>query len=369
MALFVGLMTGTSVDAVDAALVELGAGTPRLVEALAWPIPDALRAEIHSLIASKGAAPASSAWRVDAELGLLYAQAVEALLGRASVGRHEVAAIGCHGQTVLHAPGAELPLTVQLGDPNRIAAATGITVVADFRRIDVALGGEGAPLAPAFHAECLRAGHGRVVLNVGGIANATLLPADPAAPVVGFDTGPGNTLLDAWCSRHLGSPMDVDGAWARGGRVIEALLEASLAEPYFERAPPKSTGRELFDLPWLEKRLAASAPEAAPRDVQRTLCELTALSAARAIERHAPWAEEVLIAGGGSHNPVLMDALVAHMRPRAVATTSHAGVDPDWMEAVAFAWLASRTLAAEIVDIASVTGARRAAVLGALYRG
>ena len=369
MALFVGLMTGTSVDAVDAALIDVDAHPPRLVEALAWPIPDALRAGVHALIASKGAAPASTAWRIDAELGALYALAVEELLRRSGVDRRGIAAIGCHGQTVMHAPGDEPALTVQLGDPNRIAAATGIAVVADFRRIDVALGGEGAPLAPAFHAEFLRADRGRVVLNVGGIANATLLPADAGAPAVGFDTGPGNTLLDAWCRRHRGTPMDTDGDWGRGGQVVQALLEALLAEPYFERAPPKSTGRELFDMDWLDRRIAASAPRAAARDVQRTLCELTALSAARAIEAHASWAEEVLVAGGGCHNPVIMDALAAHLPSRAVSTTAPAGIDPDWVEAVAFGWLASRALAGDSVDLTAITGARRAAVLGGLFRG
>ena len=370
MSLFIGVMSGTSVDAIDTALVEAGEHATRLVACRTHPIPERLRARIQALITSKGAAPALEAWSVDAELGTLYAEAVTGLLESCAVDAAAVTAIGCHGQTVFHDPDSEPPVTVQLGDPNRITAGTGIPVAADFRRVDLALGGHGAPLAPGFHAACLRKpGHGRVIVNIGGIANTTLLHADEARPVIGFDTGPGNTLLDFWAARHLGRTMDLDGAWASRGVVVEDLLAQMLRDPYFARTPPKSTGRELFDATWLDRQIATHGSTLEPVDVQRTLCELTAASVADAVVRHAPWADEILVSGGGAHNPVVMAALSHRLSPRPVTTTAIAGVDPDWVEAIAFAWLAARTCRGEPGNLPSVTGARRAAVLGGIFRG
>jgi anhydro-N-acetylmuramic acid kinase len=368
--LHIGLMTGTSVDAVDAVLVDLSVTPPRLVAAISHPIPEPLERAIQALIASRGEGPARAAWNLDAALGDLYADAVEALLAYADIDRARVKAIGCHGQTVLHEPGGESSLTVQLGDANRVAARTGIATVADFRRLDIALGGEGAPLAPAFHAACLRpSNHRRVILNIGGIANVTVLDPAPTSPVLGFDTGPGNTLVDAWASRHLGERIDRDAHWARGGQVIPTLLEAMLSDGYFRRPLPKSTGRELFHVEWLEAHIDEQRAALDPRDVQRTLCELTAASATDAIEVHAGSAREVLVAGGGCHNPVIMGSLAERLASRRVDTTAAAGVDPDWLEAIAFAWIAARTMAGETGNLPSVTGARRPAVLGATYHG
>ena len=303
MALFIGLMSGTSMDAVDAALMdfdgpELASGstggraaeTTTVATAVAThsaPIPEDLKHELHALAQDPSAA-ALRFWIADARLGALFADAALALLDGAGVGAGAVTAIGSHGQTVYHAPRAAVPCTVQIGDPNVIAERTGITTVADFRRRDVAAGGEGAPLAPAFHrAVFSAAGVERGILNLGGIANLSVLPADPGAPPRGFDTGPGNTLLDHWARSRFGVPMDRDAALARGGEVVAPLLAALLEEPYLGREPPKSTGRELFGPEWLDARLAASGAPAdiGPHDVLRTLCELTVETAVAAIER------------------------------------------------------------------------------------
>ena len=415
MALFIGLISGTSMDAVDAALVDLDGGAT-IVATHSASIPGDLKRELHALSQDPHAA-ALRFWNADARVGSVFAGAALALLDAAGVDARDVAAIGSHGQTVYHAPDAATPLTVQLGDPNVIAERTGITTVADFRRRDVAAGGEGAPLAPAFHRAVFSApGVERGILNLGGIANLTVLPADPAHPLLGFDTGPGNTLLDAFVRDRCGAAMDRDAALAREGEVIPSLLAALLADPYFERAPPKSTGRELFNTAWLDARLAAhvqtratpapepaptlaprldtrldaqvraDAPpepppapaprldahlaagsEAGPRDVLRTLCELTVETAVAAVERFAPRTEEIYLCGGGAHNPLITARLAQRAAPIRVDTTSGLGIHPDWVEAAAFAWLAMRTLAGEAGNAPSVTGAAGEAVLGGIH--
>ena len=278
----------------------------------------------------------------------------------------EVRAIGSHGQTIAHHPRALHPCTVQIGDPNVIAERTRITTVADFRRRDLAAGGEGAPLACAFHRAAMsRPDRQRAVVNIGGIANITILPAD--GDVTGFDSGPGNTLMDGWAERHLGVDMDRDGAWASAGRVDETLLGRLRADPYFEKAPPKSTGREYFNLNWLEGRLHSERRTLPPEDVQSTLCALSAATIAHGIEEFAGREAEVLVCGGGAHNPALMEALRQRLPARKLETTAAAGIGPDWVEAAAFAWLARQTLCGMPGNLPAVTGARRSVVLGAIH--
>ena len=366
MGLYIGLISGTSMDGVDAALVALGDGDARVVATHSAPIPDDLRRELHTL-AQNPSAGAIRFWTADAQLGSVFADAALALLGISETDARDVAAIGSHGQTVYHAPRAATPVTVQLGDPSVIAERTGITTVADFRRRDIAAGGEGAPLAPAFHRAVFSApGVERGILNLGGIANLSVLPADPDGAPLGFDTGPANTLLDSFVRSRFGIDMDHDASLAREGEVIPPLLAALLAEPYFDRAPPKSTGREWFNRSWLDARLAAH-PEAAPHDVLRTLCELTVETAAAAVERFAPRTQELWMCGGGARNPLLATRLAERVAPIRVETTERLGIHPDWVEAAAFAWLAMRALAGEAGNAPAVTGAEREAVLGGIY--
>ena len=366
MTLCIGLISGTSMDGVDAALVDFGDGGAGTIATHSMPIPDDLKRELHALAQDPSAA-AVRFWTADARLGAVFADAAIELLDAAGIGGRDVTAIGSHGQTVYHAPGAATPLTVQLGDPSVIAERTGVTTVADFRRRDIAAGGEGAPLAPAFHRAVFSApGVERAVLNLGGIANVSVLPADPDQPPLGFDTGPANTLLDAFVRRRFGADMDRDAALARDGEVIPSLLGVLLAEPYFERAPPKSTGRELFNEAWLDARLAAHG-EAEPRNVLRTVCELTVETAVAAVERFAPPTRELFLCGGGARNPLVTARIAERAAPIRVDTTAALGIDPDWVEAAAFAWLAMRTLAGETGNAPTVTGAGREAVLGGIY--
>ncbi|HET6397787.1 MAG TPA: anhydro-N-acetylmuramic acid kinase, partial [Pseudoxanthomonas sp.] len=271
--------------------------------------------------------------------------------------------IGSHGQTVRHRPGGEAPFTLQIGDGNVIAERSGIATVADFRRRDVAAGGHGAPLVPAFHAALLHSeSEDRAVLNLGGIGNYTLLPRQ--GPVRGFDTGPANALLDAWCQRHTGAAFDADGAFAAGGTVDEALLARLLDEPWFALPPPKSTGREQFHLDWVQARLRGGE---SPADVQATLLELSAATAADALRAHQPRTARVLACGGGVRNPVLMRRLAARLPGVAVESTAAHGLDPDFVEAMAFAWLARQTLAGLPGNLPAVTGARGPRVLGVVH--
>ena len=353
-------------DAVDAALVEFVDRGARTVATHSASIPEDLRRELHALSQDFSVA-AIRVWSADARVGALFASAALELLAIAGMAARDVAAIGSHGQTVYHAPNATPPLTVQLGDPSVIAERTGITTVADFRRRDIAAGGGGAPLAPVFHrAVFSAAGVERAILNLGGIANLSVLPADPDRPLLGFDTGPANTLLDAWVRHRFGTEMDRDAALASEGEVIPSLLSALMTEPYFDRTPPKSTGRELFNQAWLDNRLAAH-PDAAPRDVLRTLCELTVETAVAAVERFAPRTQELYLCGGGTRNPLIAARLAERAAPIDVDTTQTLGIHPDWVEAAAFAWLAMRTLAGEAGNAPTVTGAAREAVLGGIY--
>ncbi|GMQ95675.1 MAG: anhydro-N-acetylmuramic acid kinase [Gammaproteobacteria bacterium] len=369
MALHIGLISGTSTDAVDAALVDVNPDRVELITCHSEPIPESLASALRSVIDNR-LIDRSAFWQLDVRVGELFARAARALLDKADVDAAEVRAIGSHGQTVFHAADAEFPCSAQIGDPNIIAERTGITTIADLRRRDLAAGGQGAPLAPAFHAAVFRtADHDRVVLNIGGIGNLTLLPADDSLPIIGFDTGPGNTLMDVWANRIRGVAMDADGAWARSGRCRQRLLELLETEPYFALAPPKSTGRELFNLDWLDGNLARLGEKVAPEDVQRTLCELTAASIVAAIEAHAPTTREVLVCGGGVHNSLTMERLAERLQRLDVRSTQSIGFDPDWVEAAAFAWLAARTLDGMPGNLPTVTGATHAVILGGIYAG
>lgn len=362
--LYLGLISGTSVDAIDAALVRFDPA-PRVLAAATSAYPAALRARVLDLSQRRDPVALADYAMLDVELGRAFAAAANALLGRAGVERASVRAIGSHGQTLLHAPRGAVPYTLQAGDPNVIAEATGITTVADFRRRDVAAGGEGAPLMPAFHAAFLSsARETRVALNLGGIANITTLSAAGAS---GFDTGPANALLDAWSHRHRGDPHDAHGAWARAGRVDAELLARCLEDPYFALPPPKSTGRDHFNLDWLERRGGAALARLAPADVQATLAELTATSVADAVRAAAPDAARVVACGGGVHNAHLMERLAAALAPVPLETTDDHGVPADFVEAIGFAWLAKQTLAGAPGNLPSVTGARGPRVLGGIF--
>jgi len=363
-ALYLGLISGTSADGIDAVLARFSRGVPQLHASHAHPWPRDLRKRMLALAQGETTLDLDAFGRLDVQIGYCFADAALQLLESSGTPAAAVRAIGSHGQTLRHRPNGEYPFTLQLGDPSVIAERCGIDVVADFRRADVAAGGQGAPLLPALHAMLLaRPGHARVVLNLGGIANITVLGADGS--VLGFDTGPANGLLDAWCLRHRGEPFDRDGAYAASGRLDAGLLDALLADPYFALPPPKSTGREYFHLDWL----AAHAPLARldPADVQATLLELTARSVATAIARHAPDADEVLACGGGVHNPVLMRRLGELLAPCVLQGTSRHGIDPDFLEATAFAWLARQRLLGLPGNLPAVTGARGPRVLGAIY--
>lgn len=358
--LYAGLMSGTSLDGVDAALVRFEGDAPRLLALEHRPMPSTLRARL--LAASRaGGDGLDEIGPIAIELAGLYADAVEATLRASGQSAAEVVAIGCHGQTLRHRP--ESGYTVQVVNAALLAERCGIDVVCDFRSADVAAGGQGAPLAPAFHAAALaHPERARVVLNLGGIANVTSLA--PGQPVRGFDTGPANMLLDGWAQRYLGTPFDRDGDWACSGRLLPGLLDRLLADPWFERPPPRSAGREQFDLPWLEARLSG---DEAPADVQATLLGLTARSVARAIAAHVPGADEVLVCGGGARNRALMAALATECAPARVAPVDELGVSAEAVEALAFAWLARQHMLGRPGNRPEVTGARGPRVLGARY--
>jgi anhydro-N-acetylmuramic acid kinase len=368
--LLVGLMSGTSMDAIDAALVKVRQDGAELVSCLEYPIKPALREEIKALSQS-GADEIERLGQLDRRLGQYFAQATLDLLSQAGVDRRRVRAIGSHGQTIRHRPasaaaGCDSPFTLQIGDPNTIAEITGITTVADFRRRDIAAGGEGAPLAPAFHAAAFsKPGGKRAIINIGGIANITLLDG---GPVRGFDSGPGNTLLDHWVNEHRGQRYDHEGSWAAEGSVDEALLQQLLGHPYLQAAPPKSTGKEVFNLDWLKDQLA-HFPDLQPGDVQATLAEFTASSIQLALQQQGDAIEEIYICGGGAANGDLMRRIYRLANPAHLGTTSELGCDPAWVEAAAFAWLAHRTLEGLSGNLPAVTGAIAERVLGAIYPG
>ena len=358
--LFVGLMSGTSLDGADAALIDFSDRFPRILAFATVPFSSDLRDRILTL-SEPGLDRMELSGTVSLELADLYARAVEGVIAGGGVDRKSIVAIGCHGQTVRHRP--DLGFTLQLNDPARLAELTGIDVVADFRRRDMAAGGQGAPLVPAFHEAVFRHEKtSRAVVNIGGISNVTWLPA--ARKTVGFDCGPGNVLLDGWVRRHIGEHYDKDGEWASRGHTDTALLERLLDEPFLKSPPPKSTGRELFRLEWLERRLA---PGTAPADVQSTLTDFTAHAIVGAIDRFCGDTQEIYLAGGGARNGALVARIKALARNRPVAPTDVLGVPTSHVESMAFAWLAMKCVRREPVDLTAATGAKGPRVLGAIY--
>lgn len=363
--LFVGLISGTSRDGVDAALVAFDEHRPRLLASACMPYPPSLAESLAQMV-DAAVRPAEDARRqLDPMLVEVFADAVRNVLEQAGVApadaSREVAAIGSHGQTVWHDPDANPAESIQLGSPAALANATGLTTVGFFRQADLDAGGQGAPLAPLLHRELFRPASGcRVVVNLGGIANLSIVGA--GGEVSGFDTGPANCLMDAWTRRHLGRPYDEDGAWAVSGQIDPALLGRLLDDPYFRRAPPKSTGVEYFNLNWLDQRLQGR--ETLPVDVQATLCELSAHTVASSLPADEPG--HILVCGGGSHNSQLLRR-IADLSGRPVETTATAGLHPDWVEAVLFAWLARERLAGRAQDTRSITGAVTPVVLGEVF--
>ncbi|MBS99289.1 MAG: anhydro-N-acetylmuramic acid kinase [Oceanospirillaceae bacterium] len=363
MALFIGLMSGTSIDAVDAVLVSF---TPHFkqISSYSHPIPDSIKQRIFSLAEGHEESIDALA-ELDRDLGELFAEACLALMEHSGQAVGNISAIGSHGQTIRHRP--EQSYTLQIGDSSRISERTGITTVADFRRRDVAAGGQGAPLVPAFHQGVFHSdSEDRVVINIGGMANLTGLPKNSAAHLSGFDTGPGNVLMDGWIKRHRGCAYDKDGLWAQQGQINTRLLEQLLSEPFFKQSPPKSTGRELFHQGWLDNHLQ-QLPSVAAEDVQATLTELTAISIAEAVKSLSLDNPALYLCGGGAYNPYLNQRIQAQLPALTVKTTAALGIEPDWVEAAAFAWLASMTLTGQPGNIASATGARGPRVLGAIY--
>ncbi|WP_034914566.1 anhydro-N-acetylmuramic acid kinase [Erwinia sp. 9145] len=360
---YIGVMSGTSLDGVDVVLAAIDERMVAQQASYCHPFPPALREDVLAICQGQSLT-LSQMGQLDCRLGRLFAEAVQILLHQQGLGKEDITAIGCHGQTVWHEPQGEAPNTLQIGDNNQIVALTGITVVGDFRRRDMALGGQGAPLVPAFHqAVLMHPGERRMVLNIGGIANLSLLI--PGKVAGGYDTGPGNMLMDAWIWRHQGVGYDKDGAWGSGGTVVWPLLQQMQADPWFALPAPKSTGREYFNLAWIARQLA-HFPGLSPQDVQATLAELTASTIAEQVSLNGG-CERLLVCGGGSRNPLLMTRLAAHLSGTQLMTTDEAGISGDDMEALAFAWLAWRTLSGLPGNLPSVTGAREASVIGAIF--
>jgi anhydro-N-acetylmuramic acid kinase len=361
----IGVMSGTSMDAVDAAIVDFSTTTPRLLAHQTRSWPPTLRERLFSFAAGSPLT-ADALASLDTETGLLLADAVTALLASSGLEREQISAIGCHGQTVAHLADATPATTLQLGDANVIAEHTGITTINDFRRRDMAAGGQGAPLAPAFHEAVLRtAEETRVVLNLGGIANISVLPADPRIQATGFDTGPANCLMDGWTRMYQGRTHDEAGAWAASATPDPTLLSALLADPYFAKPPPKSTGTQYFSSQWL-RNIMAGFSGLAPAVVQATLAELTVESVSQAITRYATNTARVLVCGGGVNNAHVMRRL-SDATGLPVSSTGDYGIPPQAMETMAFAWLATRALAGLSGNLPGVTGAAGARILGAIH--
>jgi anhydro-N-acetylmuramic acid kinase len=361
---YIGLISGTSMDGIDAVLVEFGDRPFRLLATRNHPYPRELRAELVTVVRDAQSCTIDVLGKLDHWTGECFRDAVLGLLSESGITSDQVYAIGSHGQTLLHQPDGDRPFTLQIGNPNIIAKGTGIDCVADFRGADIALGGQGAPLVPPFHEWLLRSeAVDRCIVNVGGIANVTVLPRREGQ-ILGFDTGPGNTLLDAWARRHLDLAYDESGKWAASGVSNDTVLDRMLEDAYFAKAPPKSTGLEHFNEDWLALQ---DVDDLDPADVQASLCELTARTIAQAINNCAAGTQEVLVCGGGAHNVELMRRLSDNLPGTLVDSTAEYGLNPDWVEACAFAWLAMRTLEGLAGNAPGVTGASQPTVLGAIH--
>ena len=364
---YIGIMSGTSLDGVDLALIDFAQQPAKLVASHCFPMPENLRQKLTALLSS-GETSLQNLGEIDHQLGLLYATSVQHFLALHQIAAEDIQAIGCHGQTIWHSPQGQYPFTMQIGDANLVSALTGITTIADFRRKDMAHGGQGAPLVPAFHQGLFaRSDRITVVLNIGGISNISCLI--PEQEVIGYDTGVGNALMDSWIEQHLGLPFDQNGEWAKSGQVSQDLLKDFLDEPYFQQPAPKSTGRELFNLAWLEKKRQKHTA-LLPQDVQATLLEFTVQCTVQELlklqnPQHLPCL--LLVCGGGARNTQLMARLQACLPNWQVATTTEYGLSADDVEAAAFAWLAYQRMNNLPSNLPSVTGAKSAVSLGVIY--
>ncbi len=362
--LFIGLLSGTSVDGIDAGLFEFGASNNIILRgSYHQPYPPEIRDAILRL-SQPGDNEIDRMGALDIAIGELFAKAASTVIKQEGIPSKRIKAIGSHGQTIRHRPNQKHAFSLQVGDPNTIAQTSGITTVADMRRMDIAAGGQGAPLAPAFHqAAFYTSSERRCIINIGGISNISVLH-DDCNKVVGYDTGPGNILMDSWVSTHRHRDYDENGDWAKTGSVNDALLHQLMSHPYLQKTFPKSTGREDFNRAWLEQVLSKLSPITA-EDVQASLCEFTALSLSQSIQDHV--IDAAYICGGGAHNQTLMQRISAHLPDIKVDTTSALKINPDWVEAGLFAWLAKQRIDGRKTNLTSVTGASHSTVLGAIY--
>jgi anhydro-N-acetylmuramic acid kinase len=361
-------MSGTSLDGIDVAICSFTAsGDFKFTSAETYAFPHQLQQQLQQLI-SKPQCSLLKLGELDIALGQLIGESINSFLKSVRIASNDIIAIGSHGQTLFHSPSGDFPFSMQIGNANTIAEITGITTITDFRQRDIATGGQGAPLVPAFHQALFsKKNEDRVIVNIGGISNITLLPASVDEPIIGFDTGPGNCLLDYWIKVHLDKAYDKKGQWGASGQYDDHLLALFLDEPYFKQAIPKSTGRELFNQSWLDRKLVKYSKKLDPQDVQATLIELTARTIVADIKTFADLALTVYICGGGSHNDYLLDRIQVLLNGKKILTTTALGLHPDWVEACAFAWLAYRTINHQSGNLPAVTGASRPVVLGAIY--
>jgi anhydro-N-acetylmuramic acid kinase len=358
---YIGVMSGTSFDGIDTVAVNFNDDQINIIAHHSVPFSSQMREKLLIIADPEISHRIQDVYALDAQLGHLYAETILALITNSKIQSSQIKAIGSHGQTIRHFPNQNPGFTVQIGDPNIIAAQTGITTVADFRRRDIAHGGQGAPLAPAFHHHFFHSSQeNRAVLNIGGFANVTLLPA--SGKVIGFDTGPGNCFIDAWVSRHLHQSYDDKGKWAASGNINQDLLNRLLSHPFFDQKPPKSTGRDDFNIHWLNNMLA-DYQHLSPEDIQATLTELTAVSIARCIKD----LNAVYVCGGGAYNDYLLSRLATHLPGVSVQTTQALGLDPQLVESCLMAWLASRTLNKQPIDLSQITGSKEPVILGGVY--
>ncbi len=370
---FIGLMSGTSLDGVDVVIVDFSEQKANLVASYNHDIPSSLKQRLVEIIHPEWLGSLEDIGLLNKQLGKLFADATNAFIKKENIDRDSVYAIGSHGQTLWHQPFGKHPFSMQLGDASLIAEKTKITTIADFRSRDISAGGQGAPLVPAFHQELLSdADKTRVILNIGGIANITVLPQVSSRSLAsGYDTGPGNGLIDAWISSHNNNTYDENGDWGKSGEIIPEVLNILLSDQYFSKLPPKSTGKEIFNLEWLKVMLGERLTSEKPEDIQATLTELTAKSIADCVSSHNEndsLVDELYICGGGIHNHFLTERLQHHLPNTLIASTRVLGIDPDWMEAIAFAWLAKQTLEGNTSNLPEVTGAKGKRILGSIHQ-
>ncbi len=366
MDLYIGLMSGTSMDAIDAAVVDCSESTTKLIATYSYPIDH----DLHDLLLHLSLPcqdDLNLAGKASIQVGEIFAQAVNKLLQTANLTSTDIKAIGSHGQTIRHYPNESPPFTIQIGDPNIIASRTNITTVSDFRRKDIANGGQGAPLTPAFHKSLLqqhKTPSDAIFLNIGGIANATIITENV---LLGFDTGPGNALLDVWTRKHKQNELDDHGDWAATGNINQTLLNSLLSEPFFKLPHPKSTGKELFNLEWIQRNLDNTNETIPAENVQATLVELTAETIAQSIKKQMQKPCDIFVCGGGIHNNFLMQRIKSKLADFSINSTKALGIDPDWVEAMAFAWFAKQTMNKNPIDLCLITGAKKPAILGGIY--